>query len=234
MVTLLTGAMMWKNDRSGQECVYMKKRNIKQWIMCMGMVALMAVLGAGICQIRHEQNQQSIAGKVLRFHVRANSDSQEDQELKLAVRDAVGEQMGVYLAQADSRQEAEELVQEHMADIVKTADAVIQAEGYDYGVEAYVADVEFPVKSYGNYTFPAGTYRALELVIGSGTGHNWWCVMYPNMCFADGTYDVVEEQSRRELQRTLTTQEYAELMEEKDYHVSLRIVEEVKARLQQK
>ncbi|MGN0343222.1 MAG: stage II sporulation protein R [Roseburia sp.] len=205
----------------------MKSAKKKRWMIHIGAVVLLIVLGMGICQARHEQNQQSIAQKVLRFHVRANSDSQEDQALKLDVRDAVGELLAQYLAEADSRQQSEDIVKEHMAEIVETATEVIEAEGYEYGVEVYVADVEFPVKTYGAYTFPAGTYRALEIVIGSGTGHNWWCVMYPNMCFADGTYDVVDEESEKKLSQTLTTQEYEELMETKDYQVSFRIVEEV-------
>lgn len=205
----------------------MKIEKMKRWMVHMGAVALLVILGMGICHMKESHTQQAIAEKVLRFHVRANSDSEEDQKLKLAVRDAVGELLGRYLSEADSRQKSEEIVKEHMAEIVETATKVIKEEGYHYGVEAFLSDVEFPVKTYGTYTFPAGTYRALEIVIGSGTGHNWWCVMYPNMCFANGTYDVVDENSKKELRQTLSTQEYAALMEEKDYQVSFRIVEEI-------
>ena len=205
----------------------MKIEKVKRWMVHMGAVVLLVILGTGICHVKESYTQQSIAEKVLRFHVRANSDSEEDQKLKLAVRDAVGELLGQYLSEADSRQKSEKIVKEHMAEIVETATKVIEEEGYHYGVEVFLSDVEFPVKTYGTYTFPAGTYRALEVVIGSGTGHNWWCVMYPNMCFANGTYDVVDENSKKELRKTLSTQEYAALMEEKDYQVSFRIVEEI-------
>lgn len=210
----------------------MKTEKMKRWMIHIGVVTLLVILGMGICYMKASHTQQSIAEKVLRFHVRANSDSEEDQELKLAVRDAVGALLGQYLSEADSRQKSEEIVKEHMAEIVETATEVIEAEGYHYGVEVFLSDVEFPVKTYGAYTFPAGTYRALEIVIGSGTGHNWWCVMYPNMCFANGTYDVVDENSKKELRQSLSAQEYATLMEEKDYQVSFRIVEEIENLLQ--
>lgn len=205
----------------------MKTEKMKRWMIHIGAVILLVILGIGICHVKESQTQHSIAQKVLRFHVRANSDSQEDQKLKLAVRDAVGELLGQYLSEADSRQDSEEIVKEHMEEIVNTATEVIEEEGYHYGVEVFLSDVDFPVKKYGAYTFPAGTYRALEIVIGSGTGHNWWCVMYPNMCFVNGTYDVVDENSKKELEQTLSAQEYATLMEEKDYQVSFRIVEEI-------
>ena len=83
-----------------------------------------------------------------------------------------------------------------------------------------LVDVEFPVKTYGSYTFPAGTYQALEVIIGAGMGHNWWCVMYPNMCFEGSVYEVVDDKSEKVLKDTLSETEYQSLMEEKNYKIS--------------
>lgn len=181
---------------------------------------LLATAAASVSAVRQYRLQQGIAEKVLRFHVRANSDSKEDQELKLKVRDAVGALLGEELAQAEDLEETRRIVEEHEDDIIHTARAVMEQEGYDYSVEAYIAEVDFPVKTYGSYTFPAGTYEALEVVIGSGAGQNWWCVMYPNMCFADSVYEVVDEDSREALEGALTQEEYEALMEEKNYEIS--------------
>ncbi|MBR1390082.1 MAG: stage II sporulation protein R [Lachnospiraceae bacterium] len=192
------------------------------WKRTLAGIVILAVLGTGLNAVYQRQNQQGIAEKILRFHVRANSDSEQDQKLKLAVRDEVGAMMGERLAEADSREESERIVKESLPDIVAAAQRVIGAQGYEYGVEAYVQDVDFPVKTYGAYTFPAGRYRALEVVIGEGEGHNWWCVMYPNMCFSGSVYQLPDEKSGEALKKTLTAEEYRSLMEEKNYRISFQ------------
>lgn len=192
------------------------------WKRTLAGIVILAILGTGLNAVYQRQNQQGIAEKILRFHVRANSDSEQDQKLKLAVRDEVGAMMGDRLAEADSREESERIVKESLPDIVAAAQRVIGAQGYDYGVEACVQDVDFPVKTYGAYTFPAGRYRALEVVIGEGEGHNWWCVMYPNMCFSGSVYELPDEKSGEALKKTLTGEEYRSLMEEKNYRISFQ------------
>lgn len=191
-------------------------------ILFEGMMALLVLMTVmlSVAAVRQYRLQQGIADKILRFHVRANSDSTEDQELKLKVRDAVGALLGEELAQAKDLEESKRIVEAHQDDIIYTAQSVMEQEGYDYSVEAYISEVDFPVKTYGSYTFPAGTYEALEVVIGAGAGHNWWCVMYPNMCFADSVYEVVDEESEEALEGTLTQEEYESLMEEKNYEIS--------------
>lgn len=198
----------------------------RKWIfgiLYMGLILMTIGMSMhGICGMKR---QQDIAEKILRFHVRANSDSSEDQELKLKVRDAIGVLMEDYLSEADDLEDCKEKVEAHMDEIVHTAEQVIAAEGKDYPVEAYLDQVDFPVKTYGSYTFPAGRYEALEVVIGAGTGHNWWCVMYPNMCFTGSVYEVIDEKSEEALQATLTEEEYESLLEEKNYKVSFRYLD---------
>jgi len=121
-----------------------------------------------------------LRGSVLRLHILAASDSERDQTLKLRVRDALLES-GI-LDGADSLAEAEAIAADRLPDIERIAETVLRANGCDLPVEAELADTEFDVRTYGDITMPAGTYRALRVKIGSAQGHNWWCVMYPSLC----------------------------------------------------
>lgn len=186
----------------------MKKDWIRQTGYIAGMTVVTAVLFLGGIKIRQQSLQQGIAEKILRFHVLAASDTKEDQELKLKVRDAVGVYMEEELADALNKSESEELVRLHLGEIEAVAEQTIKEAGYDYPVTASLAYVEFPEKTYGAYVFPAGTYEALEVVIGEGKGHNWWCVMYPNLCFSGSVYEVVDEEAEERLREVLSAEEY--------------------------
>ena len=186
----------------------MKKDWIRQTGYIAGMTVVTAVLFLGGIKIRQQSLQQGIAEKILRFHVLAASDTKEDQKLKLKVRDAVGVYMEEELADALNKSESEELVRLHLGEIEAVAEQTIKEAGYDYPVTASLAYVEFPEKTYGAYVFPAGTYEALEVVIGEGKGHNWWCVMYPNLCFSGSVYEVVDEEAEERLREVLSTEEY--------------------------
>lgn len=196
------------------------KKNIVQYIV-LG-TGFMLTLLLGIPCGKREELQHGIAEKVLRFHVLANSDTEEDQQLKLAVRDAVGSKMSELLAGAESKTACEAVVLAQMDEIEKTAEQVILEAGYDYEVEAFLDEVDFPIKTYGNYTFPAGRYEALEIVIGEGAGRNWWCVMYPNMCFSGSVYEIVEEEAGEELREVLTQEEYEKIFSDGNYEVQFK------------
>ncbi len=167
--------------------------------------------------------QQSISDKILRFHVLANSDSSEDQELKLKVRDEVGIYLSGRLADASSLEDCEEIARENLPEIEQIASEVIEEEGYDYAVTASLENCLFPEKTYGSYTFPSGNYEALRVVIGEGEGQNWWCVLYPNLCFSGSMY-AVDEASGEKLSVELTDEEYAAILENGDYEVSFKIL----------
>lgn len=173
--------------------------------------------------IHTEMLQKGISGKILRFHVLANSDSGEDQALKLKVRDAVGSYLAEPLEAAESLEESEAIVEANIPEIEQVAAQVVKEEGYDYTVDASLENCMFPEKTYGEYTFPAGEYEALRLVIGEGGGHNWWCVMYPNLCFSGSMYQV-DEQSGEKLQAELTNEEYAAVLQSGDYKVRFKIL----------
>ena len=186
----------------------MKKNWIRQTGYITGMTVITAVLFLGGIKIRQQNLQQGIAEKILRFHVLAASDTKEDQELKLKVRDSVGIYMEENLKGALNKSESEEIVRLHLGEIEAVAEQTIKEAGYDYPVTASLTYVEFPEKTYGAYVFPAGTYEALEVVIGEGKGHNWWCVMYPNLCFSGSVYEVVDEEAEERLREVLSAEEY--------------------------
>ncbi len=185
-------------------------------------------------QMSHEvqaaQLQESISEKILRFHVLANSDSDEDQGVKLMVRDAVGEYIEPYIQDCANLEETETIVEQKLPQIVELAEQVLAENGFAYGAEAELTDCEFPVKTYGDYTFPAGEYRALEVKLGNARGHNWWCVLYPNMCFKGSVYEIIEDDAREELREVLDEEEYEAVFDSGDYEIRFKILDFLKDR----
>lgn len=196
--------------------------NMRKWIRTGSFLLAAALLFAGVLQYRNHRLQQHLAENILRFHVIANSDDAKDQKLKLQIRDKIGAYLQKELQGVDNREACEQVVNNHLAEIENYARVVIAKQGYSYGVTASVTDAEFPDKTYGNYRFPKGTYRALRVVIGEGAGKNWWCVMYPNLCFANSIYGIVDENSDKELQAALTKEDYEELRAEGTMRVRFR------------
>lgn len=169
--------------------------------------------------------QPAIAGKILRFHVMANSDGEGDQQLKLKVRDMVGAYLEPLLADADSVEDTRRIVNANLDGILDTAQKTIAEEGYSYGVKARLAHTDFPEKTYGTYTFPAGEYEALEVTIGEGDGHNWWCVLYPNMCFRGSVYEVADTKAGEALQEVLSPEEYKDVVDSGDFQVRFKFLD---------
>ena len=200
---------------------------MKRWLKMVMVCAVAALLFGGIHQYRQQRMTEEIAGKIIRFHVRANSDTEKDQALKLKVRDAVGTYMQPKLSGISDIDASRRVVEENLKQVENTASDVIAAEGYTYDVKACLTVTDFPEKTYGAYTFPAGKYEALEVVIGEGSGHNWWCVMYPNLCFFNSTYEVVDQEAEKTLHQVLTEEEYQSLMEQKNYQVKFALVDRI-------
>lgn len=158
--------------------------------------------------------QQGISHKIIRFHVIANSDSDADQALKLKVKEAVVNYTAELLCNSKSISETEDLLSSHINDIISIANNVISENDYDYPVTAEITDTYFPTKSYGSYTFPPGTYRAFQIKIGEAKGKNWWCVLYPPLCFIDISHGTVNPESEELLKETLTTDEFQAVSDE--------------------
>lgn len=149
-----------------------------------------------------------ISDSVFRLHVIANSDWDEDQALKLKVRDSLLEYMNSLCSSTSSKEEAMRIANEHIDDFTKIAQDVIAQNGYDYSVDVSVGSCDFPTKEYGDVSLPAGTYDALRVKIGSASGHNWWCVMFPPLCFVDVSSGIVPDESKEILHDTMSDEEY--------------------------
>jgi stage II sporulation protein R len=163
----------------------------------------LAVLGAYVTAtttISAKIAQKHIAENVLRFHVVANSDSFEDQTLKVIVRDSV-------LDYTQSIDIGLDLDKKTLAHIEQIAQKTVYNAGYDYNVRARVGEFVFPTKEYGNVAFPPGKYNALRIEIGGAKGQNWWCVIYPNICVA-GITATLPASSMAQLRHVLSPEEY--------------------------
>ena len=169
--------------------------------------------------------QPSIASKILRFHVLANSDAVCDQAVKEEVRDAVGTYLQPLLEEAESLEETKQIVARNLKPIIETAKETLASQGYDYDVTARIARIDFPEKTYGSYTFPKGEYEALQIVIGEGKGQNWWCVLYPNMCFKGSVFEVVEEEAEEALREVLNPWEYADVFDSGKVELRFKFLE---------
>ena len=124
---------------------------------------------------------------VIRLHILANSDSDDDQGMKLWIRDYVLKQWGTELAQEQDPKTAWKDLKSLSADIETTLAKQLKKQGADYGVKVETGEYDFPDKDYNGVIFPAGRYRALEVKLGKGKGHNWWCVMFPPLCLTSET-----------------------------------------------
>ena len=150
----------------------------------------------------------NISNDVFRLHILANSDSDYDQSVKLKVRDRVLEYSKSLFESASSKDEAESLISQNLDNITRVAQNELQNLGCDQNVKAEIKKMYFTTRHYDAYTLPSGMYDALRITIGSGKGHNWWCVMYPSICISaaseqdekakqaldDGEYDIIKNE----------------------------------------
>ena len=137
-------------------------------------------------------NYNEIKDKLIRFHVIANSDTEEDQNLKLKVRDRVVEALSGKLSGVTSLEEAEIELEKNIEYVNKIAKEVIEENNYTYEVNTMLSYENFPDKVYGDCVFPQGNYEAFRVIIGEGKGQNWWCVMFPSLCFVDESKNSVD------------------------------------------
>ena len=163
-----------------------------------------------------------ISKSVFRLHVLANSNSDEDQVLKYKVRDNLLEYMNNICSNCSSKNEAISLVTEHKEEFKQVALKTIKNEGYNYDVNINIGNFEFPTKQYGDISLPAGYYDALRVEIGEAKGRNWWCVMFPSLCFIDISSGIVPEESKEELQNVLSDEEYSIISDNNDYGIKFK------------
>lgn len=164
----------------------------------------------------YEDALKSPEDVIVRFHVRANSDSEEDLALKYEVRDAVLAELADGLEAVEDDGAALRYIMQKLPDIRQAARAVVDEAGYDYTISAYVVREEFPIREYGELVLPAGTYRALRVDIGAAKGENFWCMLYPMMCYTMDAGAVVDSEDTEKLAHALDEESYEKLFVKRD------------------
>ncbi len=173
-------------------------------------LAFLLFLYTTLCAFSYAQTTSSeIVDSVLRLHVLANSDTAEDQTLKYKVRDCLLAYMNSLCQNATSKAEAIQIASDHIEDFKTLAQQTITENGFSYNVNVQIGNFEFPTKSYGDISLPAGYYDALRVTIGEAKGQNWWCVMFPPLCFIDVTSGVVPDESKEDLKETMSEEDFA-------------------------
>ena len=176
-----------------------------------------------ICAFSYAENiSYDIAESVFRLHVIANSDSKEDQDLKYKVRDNLISYMNNICNNCNNKEEAINLVTKHKEDFKEIALNTIKDNGYSYDVNISIGNFQFPTKDYGDISLPSGYYDALRVEIGEAKGQNWWCVMFPPLCFVDITSGVVPEDSKEQLEDNLSEEEFALVSEDSDPQIKFK------------
>lgn len=184
---------------------FLKKSNLSKFFIIFLLLAIFILLSANSYVNAVSSN---IADGVFRLHVIANSDSFEDQNLKYKVRDALLDYMNSICSDVSSKEDAMNIASEHLEDFKAIAENVIYENNYTYPVSVEIGKYDFPTKNYGDVSIPAGIYDALRVKIGKASGKNWWCVMFPPLCFVDVSSGIVPNESKELLQENMSTEEY--------------------------
>jgi stage II sporulation protein R len=185
-----------------------EKRARKLGIILLVAVVAIVITVAFLTSAWADSVNMSIASNLIRLHITANSDIGEDQQLKLSVRDEVLSYMNGLFDGSPGASTSEALVRDRLDEIKDVAKRVVETYGCNYDVSVSLGDFPFPTKTYGDVTLPAGIYRAVKIDIGSATGTNWWCVMFPPLCFVDATHGTVPESVKADLKNSLSDEEY--------------------------
>lgn len=183
-----------------------------RYLMIASIVLLFTSIGVRKSNQSEADIQQGIASEIIRFHVIANSDLTEDQSVKMKVKDAVIRALRPRMKNSEDINSARNQLREEMDYIQQVAIQKLREEGFDYSVQVSLEQEIFPIKVYGDITLPAGSYEALCIRLGEAQGHNWWCIVFPTLCYVDETYSYVPEESKEQLKHVLNEEEYESIV----------------------
>ena len=202
----------------------LKKIILNSYFNRIFIISLLLCLFVYVCALSYvEAVSSDISESVFRLHVIANSDSTEDQNLKYKVRDNIIKYMNTISINATSKSEAIEIAKEHTDDFFNIAKQTIEDNGYSYDVAISIGNFDFPTKKYGDISLPSGYYDALRIEIGEASGQNWWCVMFPPLCFVDVSSGIVPDDSKETIKDSLSNEEEFILVnEEKSADIKLK------------
>ena len=186
------------------------------------LLIILSLIYTFICAFSYVNAVSSdIQDSVFRLHVIANSDSVEDQNLKYIVRDKILEYINNISNNELSKEDVILLISRNLDNIQKIAEDTIHENGFDYSVKLNIGNFAFPTKTYGDISFPAGFYDALKVEIGEAKGQNWWCVMFPPLCFVDVTSGIVPDSSKEVIKDNLSEEEY-KIISEKNNNITFK------------
>jgi len=179
--------------------------------LLLGVVVLVSILTLGsiVSAYYSQKVTNGISESILRLHVVANSDSDEDQALKRQIRDDILVYMKENMNKDSTLEESKSFIKENIPGIEEIAMNEINQRGMSYGAKAFLGDYDFPTKVYGDIALPSGSYQALKVVLGNGSGANWWCVLFPPLCFVDATHGTIPDSVKNDLKNVLNEDEYA-------------------------
>lgn len=208
--------------------LFKNKKGLHMIMFLMSFILIGGVVVMGYSQ--HKVSQ--IADEVMRFHVVANSDTTEDQLLKQQVKDEVITYMEPLLIHAKNMEETREIVNANLEHIKQIAKEVIMSWHKEYDVYVCVDYANFPMKAYGDVVLPAGQYEACRIILGEGKGENWWCILFPPLCYVDASTGVIPEEEKQELEEVLDDESYKIVTsnnkgEEKEYYIRFKIIDTV-------
>ena len=198
---------------------FMKNQKIRNLILLAFLLFLYVFVSA---QSYVTAVSSNLSEAVFRLHVIANSDSEEDQSLKLKVRDALLQYMNNICSNCTTKEEAISIAVEHKDDFQKIAEQTITDNGYNYSVKININNFYFPTKNYGDISLPAGMYDALRVEIGQAKGQNWRCVMFPSLCFIDISSGVVDDEAKENLEENLEEESYTIISDDTKSDVKLK------------
>lgn len=165
---------------------------------------------------------KNIQNSVFRLHVIANSDEKFDQDLKYIVRDNVLSYMNELCSSVTSKEEAISIANEHLEEFKQIAVDTITNNGFNYDVTVEIGNFSFPTKNYGDISLPSGYYDALRIKIGEAKGQNWWCVMFPPLCFVDISSGIVPNESKDIMKKDLSEEEFSLISNEDNSEISFK------------
>lgn len=200
-------------------------KNIKKFILISILFILFFIISATSYANTISNN---LSDTFFRLHIIANSDSKEDQELKLKIRDEITEYMNALIKTEEnlSKQDIINICNNNLIEFENIAKKVINDNGFSYSVKTSISNSLFPTKEYGNISLPSGNYDALKIEIGTASGQNWWCSLFPPICFIDISSGIISEESEEYLKENLSSEEFSIVTEDsKEVKLKFKIIE---------
>lgn len=200
----------------------MRNIKVRLTILILSFISILSIMTVTISGEAKKINTLSsnYKDKLIRFHVLANSDTKDDQELKLKVRDGIIAYLQPKLVDSKSIKQSEQIIKDKYEEIEKIGKNIIEKNGYNYDIKVGIEYTNFPTKQYSSIVLPSGEYKALRIIIGEGKGKNWWCVMFPPLCFVDEENGVIDKETDEKLKELLTEEEYKLITHKEDKDIN--------------